>query len=99
MRVTPTARHRRNCFARFFIVSIPAESVPELGTTTTLPLSPNHSALTGPFLGRKQAFALRLGVKLAALLGPQRAGEAERLAIGGQTSPFALRYAKFRTIA
>ena len=51
MHATPAARHRRNCLAGFFIVSIPAETVPELGTTATLPLSPNHGAFIVPFLG------------------------------------------------
>ena len=71
---TPVAGHRRNCFAGFFIVSIPAESVPELGTMATLPLLPNYSAFVVPFLGWKSAFALRLAVQHTAQLGPQGPG-------------------------
>ena len=63
----------RRCTGRsltnLFIVSIPARSVPELGTTATLPLSSNHGAFIVPLLGRKPPFTLSLAVPLAALLG------------------------------
>jgi hypothetical protein len=78
MPTSRTARHRCNRFAGFFIVSIPVRSVPELGTMATLPQPPNHSAFIVPVSSREVAFALRLPAQLAALVGPQGAGDAGR---------------------
>jgi len=50
----PTARHRRNGFPTFFIVSVPVRSVFKAGTTAALPLARYFTAPLMPSLERRE---------------------------------------------